>query len=304
MPPQVRTPFLMQPTDGIFPGPFAAVMLTLAAVFATALVFTLLGELHFIARVGISQVVGLGAIAALAARRVPPPHEERIGLRGFSPRLIVPLLCLLPVTIVVSEIDNWVRVLRPPPPEIVEMTDQLIELTRIDSLYAAVQTVIVAVGISPVVEGFFYFGVVLQGLVARMGRLPGALATAALYSIAHFPASGAPGDAIVPLASALILGSLLALARLGSGSVLAAMSLAGAFAAVHLLARDLAEEVPIAGFNAGGDHTPATIVVPSLLAVLYGGARLWRRASIADPNPPIPPPGPRYDEDEEGGFFL
>ncbi len=302
-PPQARTPFVMQPTDEVFPGPFAAFMLTLAALFATAIMVSLLGELPFIAAAGIGQVVGLGGVAAVAARRVPPPHTERIGLRGFSPRLIVPLLCLLPVVIVVSEIDNWVRLIVPPSPEFAELREQIVEMTRTDSAYAAIQTVIVAVGLSPVIEGFFFYGVVLQGLVARMGRARGALVTAVLYSIVHFPASGAPGDALVPLASALILGALLALARLGSGSVLAAMLLAGGFAAVHLLAADLAEEVPVPGFNAAGDHTPAWIVVPSTIAVLFGGFELWRRAALSVANPPIPVRDPR-ERDDEGGFFF
>jgi membrane protease YdiL (CAAX protease family) len=303
MPPQARTPFVLQPADGIFPGPLAAFMLTLAALFATAIMVSMLGELNFIAAAGIGQVVGLGGVAALAARRVPPPHTERIGLRGFSPRLIVPLLCLLPVVIVVSEFDNWVRLVVPLSPEFEQLRAEILEMTKMDSTYATVQTVIVAVGLSPVIEGFFFYGVVLQGLVARMGRARGALVTAVLYSIVHFPASGTPGDALVPLASALVLGALIALARLGSGSVLAAMLLGGAFAAVHLAAAEFAEEVPIPGFNAGGDHTPALIVVPSMIAVLYGGWELWRRAATAVANPPIPARDPAESEDD-GGFFF
>ena len=303
MPPQARSPFILQPDDGIFPGPLAAFMLTLAALFATAIVVSALGELNFIAAAGIGQVVGLGGVAILAARRVPPPHTERIGLRGFSPRLIVPLLCLLPVVIVVSEFDNWVRLVVPLSPEFEQLRAEILEMTKMDSTYATIQTVIVAVGLSPVIEGFFFYGVVLQGLVARMGRARGALVTAVLYSIVHFPASGTPGDALVPLASALILGALIALARLGSGSVLAAMLLAGAFAAVHLAAAQFAAEVPIPGFNAGGDHTPAVIVVPSMIAVLYGGWELWRRAATAVANPPIPARDPSESEDD-GGFLF
>jgi membrane protease YdiL (CAAX protease family) len=303
----------MQATDGIFPGPFAAVFLTLAALFATALMTTVLfGDLPLIVAWGIGQVVGMGGVAVLAARRVPEPHGERIGLRGFAPRLLVALLCLLPVVIVVSELDNYVRILiegmrgqlewlAPPPPEVAESQARMAELLEIDSVYAAVQTVIVAVGISPVVEGFFFFGVLLQGVVARMGRGRGILLIAVLYSIVHFPASGAPGDAIVPLASALIIGSLLALARLGSGSVLAAMGLAGAIAAIHLAAAEGSEYFAIAGFNAPGDHTSPVIVVPCVIAVLYGTWTLWRRAMLAETNLAVPESDD--DEDERGFFF-
>ena len=296
-------PLFLQAADGIFPGPFAAVFLSLAALFATSVTFGLLGEqLHFIASYGIAQAVGLGGVAALAARRVPPPHVERIGLRGFSPDLLVPLVCLLPVVILISELDNFVRIAIPPSPAVGELQEQLAELTRIDSVYAAAQTLIVAVGISPVIEGFFFFGVLLQGLVARMGRARGVLLTAVLYSIIHFPASGAPGDAIVPLASGLTIGTLLALARLGSGSVLAAMALGGAIAAIHIAAAELRDYIAIPGFNAPGDHTPMSIVVPAAVAVLYGTWVLWRRAALADVNPPIPEP--EEEEEEDGGFFF
>jgi len=305
----------MQPTPDVFPGPFAAVFLTLAALFAMALMVTALsGELPFIAAVGIGQVIGMGGVAALSARRVPPPHDERIGLRGFAPKLLVALVCLLPVVIVVSELDNWMRLAAqglddpmglfgPPPPELAEQREKIAEMLAIDSVYAAVQTVIVAVGIGPVIEGFFFFGVLLQGSVARMGRVRGVFLVAVLYSIAHFPASGAPGGAVVPLASALIIGSLLGLARLGSGSVIAAMGLAGAFAAIQLGAAKGSEYVPIAGFNAPGDHTPAVIVVPCVISVLYGIWTLSRGAMVARTNPPVPAES-RDDDDEGGRFFF
>jgi len=304
----------MQATDGVFPGPFVAVFLTLAALFATAIMATaLFGDLPLIAAAGIGQVIGMGGVAALSARRVPPPHDERIGLRVFDPRLLIPLLCLLPIVIVVSELDNYVRVLfdalqgpldvlAPPPPEVAEQQERMAELLKIDSVYAAVQTVIVAVGISPVIEGFFFFGVLLQGVVARMGRMRGVLLIAVLYSIVHFPASGAPGDAIVPLASALIIGSLLALARLGSGSVLTAMGLAGAIAGIHLAAAEGTAYVAIPGFNAPGDHTPAVIVVPCVVSVLYGTWTLWRRAMLAPIHPAVPEAGD--GDEEDGGFFF
>jgi membrane protease YdiL (CAAX protease family) len=293
------TPIFFQAADGVFPGPFAAIFLTLAALFGTAFVTAILyGALPLMAAAGIGQVIGMGGVAALATRRVPGPHDVRIGLRGFAPQLLVALACLLPIVIVVSEIDNYVRilldalqtrfdVLAPPSPEMLERREQIARLLEVDSVYAAVQKVIVAVGIGPVIEGFFFFGVLLQGIVARIGPARGILLTALLYSIVHFPASGAPGDAIVPLASALITGALLALARLGTGSVLAAMVLAGAIAALHIAAAEGADYVAIAGFNAPGEHSSPWIVVPSVVAVLYGTWTLWHRTLGADPPPPV-----------------
>ena len=78
------TPALLQPGDGIFPGPLAALALTFAAVFSTAIVVTIVGDMPFIAAVGIGQAIGLGGVATLAARRVPEPQAERLGLCGFD----------------------------------------------------------------------------------------------------------------------------------------------------------------------------------------------------------------------------
>lgn len=290
---------LQGPSQEIFPGPFAALLLTLASIFATALVVTMLDGVSFIASVGIGQAVGLGVIGTLAARRVPEPQRERIGLRGFDPRILVSLVALLPVVIVVSELDNWIRVVLPPAPEAEAMREQLAELAKIDSVFAAVETVIVAVGINPVVEGFFFFGVMLQGVVAALGRARGVLLTAILYSLVHFPASGTPGDAIVPLASALTTGLLLCLARLASGSILPPMLLAGALAALHLTAAATSEILPIAGFNAPGDHSSPWVVVPSAVAVLYGLWALRVRMLLASfaAAPAAKPPDGAEDED-------
>ncbi|MAJ60351.1 MAG: hypothetical protein CBC48_10260 [bacterium TMED88] len=293
------------PDSDLFPGPFAAVWLSFLALFSTSLMFTLFGEeLDFISSIGLAQTLGLGSVALLAARRIPPPHVERIGLRGFPLARLLPLLCLLPVVILIKEFDNYIGVLMPASPAVLELQAELAELTRIDSAYAAAQTVIVAVGISPLVEGFFFFGVILQGLVARLGGVRGVLITAVLYSVVHFPASGAPGsDALVPLASGLTVGALLALARLGSGSLLGAVGLSGAIAAVYLAAAELSDGAAIAGFNAPGEHIALIWVLPSAVAVLYGIRVLLRFAAQSDIAPPVPAPTPQ-EEDENNGFFL
>ena len=306
MPEPEKPRHLAQSSDSdLFPGPFAAVWLSLLALFSTSLMFTLFGEeLDFISAIGLAQTLGLGGVALLAARRVPPPHVERMGLRGFPLERLPALLCLLPVVILIKEFDNAIGVLMPASPAVLELQAELAELTRIDSAYAAAQTVIVAVGISPLVEGFFFFGVLLQGLVAKMGRVRGVFVTAVLYSIVHFPASGAPGsDALVPLASGLTVGALLALARLGSGSLLAAVGLSGAIAAVYLAAAELSDGLAITGFNAPGEHISLALVVPSAVAVLYGVRVLLRFAAQAEIAPPVPAPMPRED-DEDSGFFF
>lgn len=293
-----NSPTLAPERTPVFPGPYAAFLVTLAALFAMALVANLMRDQPFIAAIGMGEALGLGGIATLAARRVPQPHDIRLGLRGFSPTLIAPLLGLLPVVFLVSELDNWMRVAIPPSPEINEMAEQLKELARIDSVYAAVQTGIVSIGIAPVVEGFLFFGVLLQGLASNLGRVRGVFLTALLYSLIHFPATGSPGDAIMPMSASLIMGALLGIARLASGSILAPILLAAAFSAILLAAGPLAETIPIAGFNAEGAHTPLAIVIPSALLVLYGIKALLPLAATAEIHIPVPVPDePEPDHD-------
>lgn len=289
----------------------AAVMLSLAGLFASsfiaslALASGLVGDTSIMAAMGIGNALGLGGVATLAAQRIPQPHSERLGLQGFSPALLGALLCLLPVLFLVSEIDNYWKGLVPASPEFEALREEMKALMDSDSPFALAQTSIVALGIVPIVEGFFFFGVILQGLAARLGRVRGLLLTAVLYSLVHFPASGAPGDTLVPLTTWLTLGGLMGLARLASGSILPVILLASAFSALHLAADLGRETMPIPGFNAPGEHTSWLILFPAILSVWLGVRQLWDEALKRPVIIPIPKPAPSDDrEEEDSGFFF
>jgi membrane protease YdiL (CAAX protease family) len=297
--------------EAVFPSPMGAVMLSLAGLLASsfiasiALASGLVSESSLMAAMGVGYALGLGGVATLATRRIPQPHNQRLGLQGFSPGLIGPLLCLLPVLLIVSEIDNYWKLVMPVSPEFEELRREMQALMSSDSPFALAQTSIVALGIVPTVEGFFFFGVILQGLVGRLGRLRGLFLTAVLYSLVHFPASGAPGDTLVPLATWLILGSLMGLARLASGSILPVILLASAFSALHLAADLGREALPIPGFNAPGAHTSGLILLPALISVWLGVRQLWQTALDRPTRIPIPKPAPLVEsEDDDGDFFF
>ena len=288
----------------------AAVMLSLAGLFASsfiaslALASGLVGDTSIMAAMGIGNALGLGGVATLAAQRIPQPHGERLGLQGFSPTLVGALLCLLPVLFLVSEIDNYWKGLMPASPEFEALREEMKALMSSDSPFALAQTSIVALGIVPVVEGFFFFGVILQGLAARLGRVRGLLLTAVLYSLVHFPASGAPGDTLVPLTTWLTLGGLMGLARLASGSILPVILLASAFSALHLAADLGREAIPIPGFNAPGEHTSALILLPALFSVWLGARQLWQEALKRPVIIPVPKPAPGADREEDDSEFF
>jgi membrane protease YdiL (CAAX protease family) len=245
------------------PSPAGAAVLTLLAwaiaTFGWALLAQDAGPFFSLA---VGLCLGYGGVGTAAARAVPAPADARLGLRGFAPGLLLPILLLVPAVVLASEIDNHVRPLFPPLPQAPDApAPEDAEVLRL----AATEYLITMVLLRPVLEEFFFRGVIQQGLVAHLGAAAGVLQTAVLGGLA----SGGialllgPDRAASAAAQAAFLGLPLGLLRQVSGSllapILAAMAMAGA-SFVSFTA--LAERLPIPGFNAPGEHTP-----PWMLAV-------------------------------------
>ncbi len=287
-------------SDGVpqdyFPGPLVALGLTLAGVlataFATLFVVGLFGGTVSVASIGIGQALGLGAVASFAFQRVATAQRERLGLRGFAPSLVPILLMLLPLVVVLSELDNTIRALLPAvelPPGIEEIQAAL----ESRSLMTTLETFIVIVGIAPVVEEWLFRGLVLQGLVGHLSRGRAVALTAALFAIVHLGPAPASPASLSPLVSSFALGLVLGALRLASGSVLAPILLSAGISAVGLTAVEAAEAFPIAGFNAPGAHTPMSVFLPSLFAVCWSLTLVVRDASQKPLVPPAPDAPPK-----------
>ena len=256
------------------PSPTGAMMLTLLAwsvgMFTWA---TLLQWLGHWAAFGLALALGYGLVGTLAARGLPAPAEPRIGLRVFPRRDALQVALAVPAVLLASEIDNWVRPLIPPltaPDETPEPEEDVLALL-------AVEFTITAVLLRPVLEEFFFRGVVQQGLVAWVGRAGGVALTTSLYVLAvvgfAFPLG--PQHAASLGAQAAFLGPLLGLLRLATGSLLAPILAQMAMALCGLVAMSRPEAIPIPGFNAPGDHTPLAILLPAALSV---AAAVWLAA--------------------------
>lgn len=262
-----------------FPSPPVAGLLTFLGVALTLFAWMLLlpDAGHALA-LALGLCLGLGGVATLAARAVPASAD--LGLRGFSPRFLVPIALLLPSLVLSSELDNVVRPRfpAPPAPEGAEPSDPA--ALRL----AAVEFAIVTALLRPVVEEFHFRAVVQQGAVAQLGAAAGVLYTALLSGLAA-GALGLPfgaGYAASSGVQAAFTGLLLGLVRQATGSVLAAMVTACllrglAIASVLLFA----EALPIPGFNAPGAHTPGGVLAASAAAVALGVALLVRRGRPA-----------------------
>jgi len=236
---------------------------------------------------GLGLVVGFGGVGTIAARYVPPPQAERLGLRGMRLRLVLPLLLLIPAVLLVSELDNVVRAILYPAAgsEIAEIREKFTATGALEVLEAT----IVAVGIQPVVSEWFYRGVVQQGLVAQLGRSGGIVVTALLYALAlSLGAMIQPWTLwLAATVSEFADGLMYGIVRHYSGSLLAPILLHIALNASGHLALGFATRVPIPGFNAEGAHTPIQFLLPAAVSVALGLALLVRLGG--NPGPSLSP---------------
>ena len=229
-------------------------------------------------------VVGFGGIGTLAARQVPPPQAERLGLRGMPPRFVLPLLLLVPLALLASEVDHLVELLpQAPRPEIAELAETLKSAGALELL----EGVIVAIGIRPVVSEWFFRGVVQQGMVSQLGVGRGIAITALLSALAL--GEVVVGTSFVPWLAATVSEFVSAiacgLARHYAGSLLAPILLHVALKAAGSLALGFAAHVPIPGFNSAGAHTPVGFLLPAAASVALGIALLLRFAKGPRPAP-------------------
>jgi membrane protease YdiL (CAAX protease family) len=288
-----------------FPSPLVALLLVLAAWLVTFLVVRLQIDLLGTPRtvdpgfVGIAQAIGFGLVATLAARRVPAPQAERLGLTPLALRFLPLVLMGAPLLIVTSELDNWLtRIFPAPDPD--ELA-RAFEQVRGFSALAIAQHAIFRIGIEPVVTEFLFRGVLLQGLVAYVGRLPGVLITAALSMDVAVGTSGSPASgALISLVLGLVLGYL----RIATGSLLAPILVRALWNAMGLFGVIYAEQLPIPGFNTLGDHTHPILLTACSACVVWGAIELLRALRTQPLALPIEEePEPEEDEDGGSGFF-
>jgi len=289
-------------------------MLTLLATFAAALVAVLFIELGTLAALGLGQAIGMGAIATMAARRVSQPQADRLGLRGFELRSLIAVLCLVPLVLLASELDNIAAQLagnagaeaagvsttavagdEPAPRDEPAASGAeareaagaahgaeavLGPLIDPEDPWSLMQAMIVLVGIAPVVEEFFFRGVLQQGLVARMGLVRGITMGALLWTLVR----PAPLDHwlrfLAAYLASIALGSALGLARVATGSILASILLSSLWAAVGLGSLALQGRIDLPGLNVEQSHLPWPLTLASLLAAGWATLTLYRVARL------------------------
>ncbi len=273
-----------------WPGPLAALGLTvLGAAIAVATAVVARAHLSPTATLGLSLVVGLGCAGALGAAYVPPPHAERLGLVRVRGRRVLAALFLTPVVLWAQQAGNWIRALAPPP-DAQEVVARRLAQVPTEPGVALFETLVVTVGLAPLLEEWFFRGVIQQGLVARLGAWAGVGATALIFGWIHGSVTDSPAAWGAAAAQGVVLGLAFGYARHATGSLGASVALHAATNSVSVLALAYAHAVPVPGFNAPAAHVSPALLAPAALLVGLGVWWLSREAPPPIPDPPPPQP--------------
>ncbi len=279
-----------------FPSPGWALLITFAASVTAVTIASAVAELFSttpnVGHLGVGLVMGFGMVGALASQRIPAPHIERIGLRGFDRQFTPLLFALLPMVFLSSELDNILRDLLPlPPDQLGPEAMETLELTPSE----IVQRVIVIFGLAPVMDEWLFRGLILQGLITTVGRAPALMLSAFLFAIGSLIPAATSADVLSYFLIAFLHGLVFGIVRVATQSLFAAMLINAGFSAMSLAAFFLSDLLPIPGFNVANSHSSWTLLAPSAVLVGWSLMQLLRAFEGVPVSIPIP------DLDDQAG---
>ena len=292
-----------------YPGIGASLLLVIMAMFASVFTAVALLGLGEIAAQGIGRTIGFGAVASMAIQRIGPPQGRRLGLRRLEPDAIPLILCLVPAVFLMSELDNYAYDWAPDEPNLLESlapapspedaadtdpgtgTSALAEAGEADTTdsdaeatdagggerrlidpedrWSVLQGLILIAGLVPLIDGFFFFGVIQQGLVRKLGLFQGVFFAGLFWMLMRdYPVTGATRF-MVGTVSLLGMGWLLGMVRIATGSVLGPILLSSGWAAIGFVAGAYEGVIDWPGMNVEGTHLPFTLVLASLGIVAW-----------------------------------
>lgn len=210
---------------------------------------------------GMAALVTYGGIFALCAARFRQPPARQLGFVAAPPSAWLAVLFLAPTLVLTSELNNVLNSLLPPAPV---PAAALVPPQRFTGPALAV----LVIAVYPLAYGVFFRGVLQPLATARLGVVPGVLGTAVMAAF---------GSAFLP---ALVTGSLLArspllldalvlcVLRQCAGSLYPALALEALWGAAGVAASY--QLFGLAGFDAGGAHTPGPWVAGATALMLVG----------------------------------
>ena len=229
---------------------------------AWEIVFHLLGVQLAPARAGMAALLTYGGGFALCAARFRQPPARQLGFVRPPTTAWLAMLFLAPAVVLSSELDNVLRALLPPAP--LPAPADAGELSR----FTAPAFAVVAVGVFPLAYGVFFRGVLQPLATARLGVIPGVLLTAVMAAFAEIflPALDARG--LLAMSPVLLNALVICILRQCSGSLWPTLALEVLWGAS--LVGAAYRVFGLAGFDAGGPHTPTAWVAGAAVLTAVG----------------------------------
>jgi len=221
-----------------------------------------------------AKVVSYGGVGCLAALAPPALSSEDLGLRSFSGRWLAASVLMLPLVLVVSELDNWVRVLAP----YLGLAGSSAEMKNPDNVLGWIELGLALVAVIPIVEEWLFRGVIQARLTSALGERRAVFASAWLFALTVSVPSLDGVSALSAVLGTFLLGIFLGGLRARSGSVLAPILCRALMQLASVGALAVATRYPIPGFSTPEPHSPPLWVLGSALCVL-GATLLLRQRS-------------------------
>ena len=269
-------------------GPRPAVSLELAFLLALLaplvhLLWTILfGQIGFqlvISSLGMGALVTYGGLFALCASRFRAPPARQLGFVAAPGPAWLAVVFLTSALVLSSEVDNVVKSLAPPPPPPAPSG------AVTTPPFFGIALALVYIGVYPLVYDVFFRGVLQPLATARFGAAPGVLLTTVMsgFAAAFLPAimNGGAGALAPAFTDALVLCIL----RQSAGSLWPVLALHVLWGVGLICAQY--QVFGLAGFDAGGAHTPMPWVAGAALlsGVGLGLCRAAARGSARSSSP-------------------
>lgn len=241
-----------------------AVALQIAGGMALAPVLTALG-LSSVAAIGVINLFAIGVFPlglALAQRGTTLPEVAPLRPVTLAQTGAI-ITTVLGLTIILSEIDNLVRLLLPMPAELSAYMMQLV--SGQGGMLGSLFTIVV---VAPVTEETLFRGIILRGFLSRYGVATAIAASSLLFALIHLN----PWQ----FSSALIAGALFAWWRVRTGSLTPGLIGHAVINGVPLLAITLLPEIP--GYTSAPMPVQFQPLWLDALAVTLTGVGLWASA--------------------------
>lgn len=218
------------------------------------------------------NIVGLSLMAWLGVRKARTSAKEVLSLRLFPARLLAPILILtFSGSILVAEFGNLTEEIFPIPQS---LRDLLLRILRADTWTELLQRAALLVLMAPITEELMFRGVFLHGLVRNYGPTKGIVVTSICFGIFHL----IPWQAL----GATLIGILLGIVVLRTGSVFAGMALHAMWNLLPLLTISVLKSVSLPGYELNENeitHIPVHTLILAAGIFLAALRTFWRRTA-------------------------